>query len=546
MAGANSAGAYTAGVMDYLIEALDEWQKQKEKNLDDVPTHEVEIPVLGGASAGGMTSIIAAAAFYDPIVPVSSINGSLWDEIESNKFYHTWVDLVDTDMLSVLLNNGDLKKSNLKSVLNADFIDTIAERVLKVQGNALVKRKYISKGLKIFVTLSNLEGMNFSITFKSNAFDKNRYVATDHADFACFKLAADENDYNNDGWMPLNFESGLHVGLAKDVAIATGAFPIGLPARALARQGRFLNDHPWFEYIAQKAKKPFPNSYSTINIDGGVINNNPFEKVCEIILEETGYHPEKGDYTGTDHKHYDTFRGTVLMVDPFPSEDQRFDGSDDLSTTLVNTLTTLIDQSRMKPSILIDAMDSGNAGHYLIAPVRYVENNGVEEALEGKYAIACGSVAGFGGFINKEFRVHDYFLGRMNCEKFLRDHFTVPAHTTNPIFAEGYRHVANKEKFMSNDGRLQIIPIFTPRRSQGYMPVFKNGKKYPTMPEREVALYKKKIKKRAEKILLQAADYSTMEKILIWIGAKVVLNQKIANTVLDTIIKSLREHKLLD
>ena len=30
MAGAISAGAYTAGVMDYLLESLENWQKAKE------------------------------------------------------------------------------------------------------------------------------------------------------------------------------------------------------------------------------------------------------------------------------------------------------------------------------------------------------------------------------------------------------------------------------------------------------------------------------------------------------------------------------------
>lgn len=32
MAGAVSAGTYTAGAIDYLIEALDEWQRRKESN----------------------------------------------------------------------------------------------------------------------------------------------------------------------------------------------------------------------------------------------------------------------------------------------------------------------------------------------------------------------------------------------------------------------------------------------------------------------------------------------------------------------------------
>src|SRR5690349_1151112 len=68
MAGAISAGAYTAGVIDFLIEALDEWEAAKRharENPDDpksreCPMHEVKIKVMAGASAGGMTAAIAA------------------------------------------------------------------------------------------------------------------------------------------------------------------------------------------------------------------------------------------------------------------------------------------------------------------------------------------------------------------------------------------------------------------------------------------------------------------------------------------------------
>lgn len=546
MAGAISAGAYTAGVMDYLIEALEAWQEQKSSGRDDIPSHQVEIPIMGGASAGGMTAIIAAAGLYGSIEPVPTLTGSLFDEIKTNTFYHSWVDLVGTDMLSVMLDNSDLDKSNLKSVLNADFIDAIADRAIKVGGNALPKRKYIAENLRLFVTLSNLEGMDFSITFKSNTFDSERYVVTDHSDFACFRLVETESDYKNDGWMPLNFKSGLHAQLAKDIAIATGAFPVGFPARGIVREGRFLNDHPWFDFITKNARKPFPDSYATLNIDGGAINNEPFEKVREVIMEETGYHSEMGDYSGADPTNYDTFRGTVLMIDPFPSEERTFNSSDALTAVMGNTLSTLLDQARIKPTALIDAMDSNNPAQYLIAPVRYALSHGAEEAIEGKYAIACGSMGGFGGFINKEFRVHDYFLGRMNCEKFLRDYFTVPADTKNPIFVEGYKNVVDKGRFMSSDGRLQIIPIFSPRKPKGYMPVFSNGSSYPTLKAKQVTAYKKKLKGRVQKLLMHITAYSLVEKVLIWIGAKVVLNGKIANAVLNTVTKSLKEHQLLD
>ena len=67
-AGAVSAGAYTAGVMDFLIETLHNWEQHRGK--PGVPTHRVVIPVIGGASAGGMTGILTAAAINQRFQPV--------------------------------------------------------------------------------------------------------------------------------------------------------------------------------------------------------------------------------------------------------------------------------------------------------------------------------------------------------------------------------------------------------------------------------------------------------------------------------------------
>ena len=73
MAGAVSAGAYTAGFMDYLIEVLNNWEEQKISNRKKlknnepltefekkIPLHNVSIEALGGASAGGLVNIITA------------------------------------------------------------------------------------------------------------------------------------------------------------------------------------------------------------------------------------------------------------------------------------------------------------------------------------------------------------------------------------------------------------------------------------------------------------------------------------------------------
>src|SRR5580700_11385847 len=94
MAGAVSAGAYTAGVLDFLMEALEEWYAEKAKPGSAVPRHNVSIDVFSGASAGGMCAAISAvmvqSAFEHIRNPVA-----LPDAPTTNKFYESWVNKID-------------------------------------------------------------------------------------------------------------------------------------------------------------------------------------------------------------------------------------------------------------------------------------------------------------------------------------------------------------------------------------------------------------------------------------------------------------------
>ena len=92
MAGAISAGAYTAGVVDYLLEALETWQEHKDNNKPNTPMHRVEIPVIGGSSAGGMTGLLTASAIQQALVPVQQVVGSVMDARPENLLYHSWVE----------------------------------------------------------------------------------------------------------------------------------------------------------------------------------------------------------------------------------------------------------------------------------------------------------------------------------------------------------------------------------------------------------------------------------------------------------------------
>ena len=57
-------------------------------------------------------------------------------------------------------------------------------------------------------------------------------------------------------------------------------------------------------------------------------------------------------------------------------------------------------------------------------------------------ALAFVVLAGFAGFVHEQLRMHDYQLGRRNCQKFLADHFHL--HVDNPIVAPWVGRLADR------------------------------------------------------------------------------------------------------
>ena len=109
MAGAVSAGAYTAGFMDYLIEVLELWEEKKEKNRElgednplydlEIPMHDVCIDAFGGASAGGMVGMITALSTFSKMEPVRKPSNVK----TGNILYDSWV-LLDDDVDPTIQN----------------------------------------------------------------------------------------------------------------------------------------------------------------------------------------------------------------------------------------------------------------------------------------------------------------------------------------------------------------------------------------------------------------------------------------------------------
>jgi hypothetical protein len=570
LAGAVTAGAYTAGVIDYLFEALDKWDKRKKENVPGTPSHNVVIDVIGGASAGGMTGIITAAALNNEIKPVKFPTSAqeIFAEQPQNKFYHSWVDLISKDMFSMMLNTSDITKdSAVYSLANAGFIDKIADKVVTIDTNNIKPLPpYINNQLKIFTTLTNLEGFPYEISCQGNT-TLNTYYMAIHNDYACFQLNKAETE--KDGWMLLDFKTGKNVDIAKSAAMATGAFPVGLKSRKLSRKADDVNTIKW---LADVDPVDGPE-YITQNIDGGTINNEPFEKVRDVLKEITKQEDPK------DYNNPGKFNSSILFVDPFPSEKPgKFKIDTGLFKTIGYTLSALIGQGRTKPGIVSKAMNTNLAGQFLIAPSRRRPTlHGEDESVQGEKAIACGAFDGFSGFINKEFRVHDYFLGRFNCEIMLRDYFIISesALNDNEIFRDGYAGVDRSTFCIIKEGKenitviekmivdgveqekevrkeqsvkkkyYPIIPVFEPRGDKFPIPVFSSGSNWPVIKDKEVERFRPLVKKRAHAILLNIVKLRGFTRILLWIGARLILNKMLSNAAMVTIKKALKDHQLL-
>jgi predicted acylesterase/phospholipase RssA len=474
MAGAVSAGAYTAGVMDYLFEALEHWEKakklQEEGKLKGIPKHNFIIETLGGASAGGMTAAITAAALQSNFESVKQSDATNDAVTQKNPLYNSWVNLIEddnNDMMSYMLDTSDIENDaetnvckEVRAGFNSSFIKKIAGSVLDTRVENIYDRPYLADDLDFFTTITNLRGFSYMISFDTASGTREYYMKM-HRDYAFFKLS--EKPYEQDGRIPINFKASTggtvndqNIEILKAAAMSTGAFPIGLESRTLSRQREYIEDSKYLNLRLagqddNRVKYHFlpEGNFVSLNVDGGVINNEPFE-VTQQLLDDRRRKtmPAKKAENYTPKTSPAEFDSLVLMIDPFPSEDTPastvFVPQQAWKNVVPSVLSAMLGQLRLKDEQVKRAYLDDDYTRFLIMPVRSV--NGENQP----YTIACGSLGGFGGFFSKAFRKHDFYLGRRNCQRFLQAYFTVPEEAKNPILEYGYegitdfRYVVNK------------------------------------------------------------------------------------------------------
>lgn len=576
MAGAVSAGSYTAGMLTELFETINAWYDLKAAGItfktpdgkevkispEEMPQHEICIEALAGASAGGMCTALLAVCLA---------------EGKFDRLYDTWVNQVD---LKPMLSTSDIRSNNspVYSLFNVTVIDKIAEGITNfVYNSSKPWPSYLAEQIDMYLTLTNLEGVPFDLSFNSTT--SSNQIIRNFADYKRFTLVkpGSSSPVSAEDTTVINPQAKTSSSNVKEwsdlvvACIASGAFPIGLKARTISRRKVEYDKREWyFNYQMQQGVKPVPQ-YINVNwvegtpdlidfqyVDGGVMNNEPFELVRRRLAINQGYwrNPPKGNEA----------KSGVIMIDPFPSDPPAISGSiisklPEIEQLVPSLLGSLRNQALFSQDLLYAALDPSVYSRFLVSPSRY-------ELIDGKYVpvsepLASSTLGAFGGFISNSLRNHDYDLGKRNCYDFLQKHFSLPL--SNPIvdyvekngLIEKYKKAGWLTTLPNSEGvdelHMQIIPVIpaTAMRNNTLpilqAPVFPEWPKvYPDQLEelREMAYA------RFEKILDVYIDKMTdswaSERAFNIVVDKVFLNKKWFSKRWNSLIEDpLRKLKLL-
>lgn len=480
MPGAVSAGAYTAGVLDFLIEALDSWYAAKELcrsgQGEPVPMHDVSLPVFSGASAGGMCAAIASVMVqgkFDHIhynaERASNESNSASDQ--PNRFFESWVNMID---IGELLKADDLKNNQpVVSLLDCTIIDEIAKYAL--QKGPEMKRDYIPDNLTLFLTLTNLTGIPYALDNQSNdpSLEETVLYHADRLRFETVRGTGTPSDPTAKA-LPLDRMEDDRWNLLREAAKATGAFPIFLAPRAIERQkadylrplwksvNRFADKDPETA-ISPKWPDGTPDPTMTINVDGGVIDNDPFDLAHDYLASLE----PRSDKNQNPRDPLEADRA-VITVSPFPSQTKfnghaNYEEEAEVGAALGSLAGALIASSRFFGESLALIVSGEAFSRFMIAPSD-TKPDGTQ--IPGQWALQCGSLGAFGGFFAKEFRGHDYQLGRRNCQQFLRMHFALPE--KNPTIKEGLARLSEQQRaVVLGNARFNVQPPMDSPETRG-------------------------------------------------------------------------------
>lgn len=496
MAGAVSAGAYTAGVVDFLVEALDAWHQGQADGFAAAP-HRVRLAGLTGASGGAMTAgILAGILAGRPHRPVHAADPG--PSVPDNALFESWVNRIDAEVLLAPDDLGDGQR--LLALLNGGSLDAIAAAALP-GGAGGRPRPWAQDGVDLAFTITNLRGVPYNLGFgeaEAESVPRPGHGMRRHAEALRFRLGpgpAVEASATALDWAM----RGPGWGRLQQAALASGAFPLALPPRPLVRPVGDYESELWPFPVGADEEPPAcrrwqplpphwgdhaaPTALEFLAVDGGMLDNQPFTLGRGLLV---GRPPARARAPVAGR--------SLVSIDPFPDivgfrpGEPAPEGLLDLARAL---LVAMKNQTRFKPEELVTAQDDPMASRHMVAPSRRIDG------VRADHPLAGGVLDGFGGFLDRAFRVHDFQLGRLNCQRFLERHLRLPG--TDPLF--GGWPAALRERHGDRRGRLPVLPLVGQAARPLPMPA------WPALDEARMRHLRRLLRGRIRALLPHAIDH---------------------------------------
>ncbi len=445
LSGGATRGAYTAGAMDFFLEALQELETAKRDGASGVPPWDVKVNNMTSTSAGSIVSFITAASLCAEHKPLPAKFDYKRAAPENNLLYQGWVTDFDGDMFAT----DDLQGENpiVRSLLNANYMEKLGRKILETRDASLAGKPrppvpQWAKGTRFQVTCANYRGVPYSFKIGESLNPKHKmFRMTRHRDHVAFSTKGDASDKT-----AFSLDIGA-TGLTPAWATfltstaSSASVPAVFPSQLLERPG--------IHYAKRLAAEPdwpngvSPEAYPFLAVDGGLFNNEPLD-LCRKAM-------------GNLDKDATKTTGALILIDCHVNADPLIDLEDEvkhnsLFENLGKMFSTLWNESSFKEPEVTGILNKDNLSEFIVSPTLGC----AEDMNHG--ALATSYLGGFAGILHGKIRHHDYLLGRRNAQSFLRKHFAVDLEkaSSNPIFAGIEKYAAEN---YPNQKRIPIIPL---------------------------------------------------------------------------------------
>ena len=260
IAGAVSLGSYESGVAFEVLDAVSQHNQWAEANR--LPEERIEIDVLTGASAGGMTSAMLAQRLL--------FDGPSMSQPYDNPLYNAWVRDVDITGLLALQPGED----PTHSVFSSDLVIAISKTCLTGRYATLpppMAQPHLALPadgrIQLGLALSNLNGVDYA----RNTLSGGAFTYTGHEDQlvrAIDRVADDRAGF----WETV-----------RTTAVACGAFPVAFRVQDLLRN---IADYTSPDLV-RALWGGAPSRYFAYS-DGGLFQNQPLGMAKNLVENQPG------------------------------------------------------------------------------------------------------------------------------------------------------------------------------------------------------------------------------------------------------------------